>query len=78
MRYRLRDLLIVLAIGPPLLAGALKLGKNSWPLFLAMGYTAYIVLAIITRLSVPPTSIPTAAPFIVMRRHQVLRNSNGK
>jgi hypothetical protein len=47
MRYRLRDLLIVLAIGPPLLAGALKLGKSSWPLFLAMGYTAYIVLAII-------------------------------
>jgi hypothetical protein len=34
-------------LGPPLLAGALKLGKSSWPLFLAMGYAAYISLAIV-------------------------------
>ena len=47
MRFRLRTLLVVLAIGPPLLAGALRAGKDSWPLFLAMGYIAYIALAVV-------------------------------
>jgi hypothetical protein len=47
MRFRLRTLLILLTFGPPLLAGALRAGKDSWPLFLAMGYTAYIALALL-------------------------------
>ena len=47
MRFRLRTLLVLLTVGAPLLAGALRAGKDSWPLFLAMGYTAYIALAML-------------------------------
>jgi hypothetical protein len=47
MRFRLRTLLVLLTVGPPLLAGALLAGKDSWPLFLARGYTAYIALALL-------------------------------
>jgi hypothetical protein len=46
MRYRLRTLLIVLAIGPPVLAWALAAAASSWPLFLAMGYVTCIIFAI--------------------------------
>ena len=47
MRYSLRTLLILLVFGPPLLAGALQVGKDSWPLFLAMGFTVYFVFALV-------------------------------
>jgi len=51
-RYKLRTLLIVMTIGPPLLAGALVAGKDSWPLFCAMGHVAYITFAIVFSVAV--------------------------
>jgi len=46
MRYRLRTLLIVLILGPPLLAGVLVVRSDPFQLFLALGFLAYLVFAI--------------------------------
>src|SRR5436190_21596961 len=44
MRYRLRTLLIVLALGPPVLAGAWWLWRTAGPLILFLGFFTSPVL----------------------------------
>ena len=44
----------------------------------AAALSAIIVVAIADMLRMPPVSIPVAAPFMVMPRHHVARNSSGK
>jgi hypothetical protein len=57
MRYRLRTLLIVLALGPPALAGLWFAWTNTLltaPLILGVGlYLAIVVLAIVLYLRTP-------------------------
>ena len=41
MRYRLRTLLTLLIVGPPLLAGWLMIDRDPFQLFLAIGFLTY-------------------------------------
>jgi hypothetical protein len=46
MRYRLRTLLILLLVGPPLLAGWVRFDRDPFQLFLAFGFIAYFLFAL--------------------------------
>jgi hypothetical protein len=47
MRYRLSALVILVAVGPPILAGVWQFEADSWPLFLAVGVAAWFVFVVI-------------------------------
>jgi hypothetical protein len=46
MRYRLRTLLIVTILAPPLLAGVMVVRSDPFQLFLAFGFLAYFIFAV--------------------------------
>ena len=46
-RYRLRTLLIVLALGPPLLAGWLAIDRDPFQIFLVIGFIAHCLVCIV-------------------------------
>jgi hypothetical protein len=46
MRFRLRTLLIVMTVAPPLLAGVLVVRSDPFQLFLAIGFLAYFLFAL--------------------------------
>ena len=45
-RYRLRTLLIVLALGPPILAGWAAADRDPFQIFLVIGLIAYTLICI--------------------------------
>ena len=52
MRYRLSALVILVAVGPPILAGVWQFEADSWPLFLAVGVAAYFVITVIVGIAI--------------------------
>ena len=47
MRYPLRTLLILLAVGPPILAGWMVVDRDPFQIFLAIGFIAYFLICIV-------------------------------
>lgn len=47
MQFRLRSLLIILALGPPLIAGWVAMDRDPFQIFLAVGFIAYALVCIL-------------------------------
>jgi len=47
MRYRLSTLVILVILGPPIVAGIYEFETDTWPLFLALGIIAYIAFCLV-------------------------------
>jgi hypothetical protein len=47
MRFRLRTLLVLLMLGPPILAGWLVVDRDPFQIFLVIGFIAYSLICIV-------------------------------
>jgi hypothetical protein len=65
MCYRLRALLILMTLGPPVLAGVWQFETDGWPLFLAIGLIAYFVFVLLVGI-VLAWLIETTARLVAM------------
>jgi hypothetical protein len=47
MRFRLRTLLVLLILGPPILAGWVVVDRDPFQIFLVIGFIAYFLICIV-------------------------------